>query len=282
MHNAEFNQALLKASEDQAFHPDISFWRSAVQKNEEIRSNEREQLDTALKNRYENNPTVSKHAWLPKVFQPLFSIQRELGKPVKVGNEYKNPAFSNLATVDYLHTYVWGTITLGFFHGTGKQFNTEEKKKYKTHIDDNGLYQIIENKKRYIANGEYRYIISPKGGLYILTDYEKNTFHNSIRASQPVQCAGGITIIDGEIYGINNASGHYKPTLTHLLKAIGGLYAAGFISNVEAHVQCLDLKSWSPSLISIGKIGDLIRAGEIKIPHAWTATQDIHDKMRSL
>lgn len=239
-----------------------------------------DELKKAITNRYENKPFVSKHSYFPKSFQPLFSSQSELGKPVKIDKEYKNAFFSNLATVNYFHTYISGIFTLGLIGGIGKQFKTEEKKKYKTYADTDGLYQLIDDQKRYIPNGFYRYIVSPKGGLYILTDDIHNAFHNSIRGSQPVQCAGEVMIRNGKIGMIGNQSGHYRPTRAQLVRTLGGLYAAGLILNDDANVKCFKIDGYlSYSIQDIGTIADLIHSGEIKIPSPWQATPDIHDMM---
>lgn len=155
-----------------------------------------EVLEQAIaRNRYQNNPTsLPSYSYAPLLLQSFFSKQTVFGKPVKPGKAYPNAFFSNLASVHYFHTYLSGILTLGFLGGVGKQFLTKEKKRFKTYCDPEGLYQLINDNKEYINDGLYRYIVSPKGGLYILTEKEYNCFHNAIRASQPVQCAGEVWV----------------------------------------------------------------------------------------
>ena len=45
-------------------------------------------------------------------------------------------------------------------------------------------------------------------------------YHTSFRASQPVQCAGELSIVNKKINVINNHSGHYIPTFDQLLRTL--------------------------------------------------------------
>lgn len=239
------------------------------------------ELEIAKRNNiYVNTPTaLPTYHYGPRVFQPLFSTQRELGKPVVDGKTYTNIFFDNLASVNYFHTYISGYLTCRLHGGLGRQFTTGEKKKYKTYVDGDELYQYHEGQKIYIADGDYRYVVSPKGGLYIISDYSDDVFHNSIRGSQPVQCAGAVEISDGRITKISNESGHYRPTKAQLLRTLGGLYAAKFIDS-ETRVRCFTVTGFmSSSTENIGTIGTLIRSNDIWMPTPWQATQDICARM---
>ena len=233
------------------------------------------------RNRYENNPmSLSSYSYSPLLMQSFFVKQTEFGKPVKPGKVYSNAFFSNLASVHYFHTYLSGILTLGFHGGVGKQLLATEKKQFKTHCDAGGLYQLNNNNKEYIKNGLYRYVVSPKGGLYILTDKDNTCFHNAIRASQPVQCAGEVMIINNQIEIIGNESGHYRPTREQLLRTVGGLYAAGFL-NLKVNVKAFVADGFfSYSIQNIGTLKQLIKQDEIKIPHSWEATAEFSNKMK--
>ncbi|HRE32724.1 MAG TPA: hypothetical protein PLD88_12170, partial [Candidatus Berkiella sp.] len=162
-------------------------------------------------------------------FKQLFARQFELGKPVKIDKIYPNAFFTDLAPVYYWFTYVSGYLSCGLMGGKGKQLNTTDKQQYKVLIHNRRCAFKQDRNKQPIRTGYYRYIVSPKGGLYIFDANDGTLFHNSIRASQPVQCAGALYIDNGFITYINNSSGHYRPTRAQFMRTLGGLYAAGYI-----------------------------------------------------
>ncbi|CAM2822523.1 hypothetical protein [Legionella worsleiensis] len=248
----------------------------------EYKEEDPEILEQAIKrNEYENNPTsLPSYSYSPLFMRSFFSKQTEFGKPVKPGKTYPNAFFSNLATVHFYHTYLSGILTFGWQGGIGKQMMQTEKKQFKTYRDEEGLYQLNNDNKEYIANGMYRYVVSPKGGLYILTDKNMTScFHNSIRASQPVQSAGQIMIINNNIETISNSSGHYRPTREQFLRTVGGLYAAGFL-DLTVRVQCFVIDGFfSYSTKNLGVLEQLIKNDEIKIPHPWVATTEFSNLM---
>ena len=219
------------------------------------------------------------YSYSPLLFQSFFAKQTEFGKAVKPGKIYPNAFFSNLASIYYFHTYLSGVLTAGYHGGRGKQFSTVEKKKFKVHCDAEGLYQLTNNNKEYIKTGLYRYVVSPKGSLYILTEENNNYFHNTLRASQPVQCAGKVMIRKGKIIIIGNESGHYRPNEEQLLRTIGGLYAAGFLK-LDVQVKAFVIDGFfSFTTRSLGTIKELIKQDEIKIPNPWKATSEFSNKM---
>lgn len=223
---------------------------------------------------YDHTPYIepARH-YLPAFMQPYFSSQSELGKPVKEGKSYPNPFFDDLASIAYFHTYL--------MLRKGKEFTTAAKKPFKTHIDQNGLYQLCNEQQQYLEDGVYRYIVSPKGGFYILPHQEAHVFHNAIRASQPVQCAGGVWIQNRRIMQIDNASGHYQPTQEQLLRTCGGLYAAGLM-DAETKVRCWkSMGLFTSPFVLLGSVGQLIQDQLIKIPKPWTATKEVYETMAS-
>jgi hypothetical protein len=65
-------------------------------------------------------------------------------------------------------------------------------------------------------DGEYNYIYK-RGKIYLHSTKEP---HDLIAGSNPVECAGEMTIVGKKIKVISNRSGHFMPTPFHLLKAV--------------------------------------------------------------
>ncbi|MCS5709939.1 hypothetical protein [Candidatus Berkiella aquae] len=230
--------------------------------------------------RYPHFPDITQSYCYIPFFKQLFARQPELGNPVKIQQIYPNVFFTDLAPVYYWFTYVSGYLSCGLNGGKGTQLNATQKQQYKVHLHNKRCTFKINPKKEPICTGYYRYIVSPKGGLYIFDAIDDSIFHNSIRASQPVQCAGTLYMDNGFITYINNASGHYRPTRAQLMRTLGGLYAAGFIDEATEvssfHVKHL----FSGSLKKEGDVGDLMSTNDIQIPEPWQATKFVHDKMK--
>lgn len=73
-------------------------------------------------------------------------------------------------------------------------------------------------------------------------------FHTSWLAGLPVQCAGSIKIIDGNVKAICSDSGHYKPTDDHLINFLEMLKMVGVdIAEVEVY-------DYSFSLLGLGNV----------------------------
>jgi hypothetical protein len=170
---------------------------------------------------------------------PLFTASKQsvYGKPLKLDKQYPNAYFTNLAHEHFFYTYIFRIFTLGFFDG--KAFTSAEKKKYKVYGDDIGLYQYYNGNKHYLEDGDYLYIVSPKGGLYALKEKVR---HNAVRAAQPVQCAGHTTIKNKQIVLIKNDSGHYCPTTEQFYRTVRGLYVAKLIT-LDAIVELFDMNT---------------------------------------
>jgi hypothetical protein len=90
---------------------------------------------------------------------------------------------------------------------------------------------------------------------------------------------------EGKITVINNDSGHYKPTKDQLFKALGGLFAAGFISE-STKVQVLEQElALAPNQRPVTVIKfetvlrELIIDNEIIIPYPWEASEEVNRAM---
>lgn len=230
--------------------------------------------------KYHNAPDViQSYSYIP-YFKHLFASQPELGKPVKIGKTYANAFFDDLAPVHYFFTYIAGFLSGGCIGGKGAQLNSEQKRPFKIHADKNGCCYFKQNPTEKIPNGQYRYIVSPKGGVYIF-DADPSLFHNSIRGSQPVQSAGSLYLDNGFITRIDNSSGHYRPSRTQFMRALGGLYAAKFIDE-GTKVFTVDASYFALTHKREGAVDELMRSGDIQIPEAWQATDEVHHKMRHI
>lgn len=228
---------------------------------------------------YPHAPDVTQNYSYMPYFKSLFATQAELGKPVKVGKTYTNAFFDDLAPVHYFFTYIAGFLSGGLYGGKGAQLNAQQKRQYKICADENGRCFFKNNSTAKIPSGYYRYIVSPKGGLYIF-DADPSLFHNSIRGSQPVQCAGSLYLNNGFITRIDNSSGHYRPSRSQFMRTLGGLYAARFIDE-GTKVFTLNVNSlFSTHHNHEGAIDELMTSGDIQIPQPWQATQTIHHKMK--
>lgn len=69
--------------------------------------------------------------------------------------------------------------------------------------------QLDQNPER---GGFATYVIDPNEQLYLSFDHRHHHFHHSsILAGGPVLAAGDMTIIEGQLTKVSNASGHYRP-----------------------------------------------------------------------
>ncbi len=65
----------------------------------------------------------------------------------------------------------------------------------------------------------FLYAVSQDGSIYVAREkeFQELFHHSSFLSGKPVLCAGTINIKDGEIIGITNDSGHYRPKSRHLV-----------------------------------------------------------------
>lgn len=99
---------------------------------------------------------------------------------------------------------------------------SQEKKKFKVRKEQGVLSCGLQE----IKTGNYLYVVSPKGSLYIIPFHKQmnggSTHHSTIRAGQPVLCAGELEIAKDEKTGhmeiskLSLYSGHYQPSATNL------------------------------------------------------------------
>lgn len=132
-----------------------------------------------------------------------YNVGRELedGQPLHV-----NARFNDLAHLK------------GRYHREEKNYLApEERKSCKVRYDDLKL-----------AEGEYHYVVSPKGSLYI--DWGHQTpYHAGILGGRPVQSAGKLRIRDGKVVAIDASSGHYQPTVVQHERTMFGLHLRGLL-----------------------------------------------------
>lgn len=273
---------------------------------ENVSSSNNDLLD--LLQKYETDsilPVFQPQTYVPRTLG--ISQQSEFGKPVKMGKTYRNASFSELVAVS---SSISRTLTWGWINGHGKQLTPQEKKKYKVHVDNNGLYQLNEEgQKKYLIGGEYSYIVTPKGGFYLFDKGDRTLTHSSIRASHPVQAAGNLSISNKRIEKITPTSNYYLTTWEQLIKVVGGLYVAGFVdgdascverdyTESEKNVALLTVlesaiqytnnsqsmdekKSLFPEL-KTAKVRDLIASKTMQLPEPVKGTQELCEMMATL
>ena len=140
-----------------------------------------------------------------------------MGKPPKPGREHR-----------LQKTHLCGLQVRESRRG---YLTVQEKKDYKVRGTNGGLYQRIRGENVPLANGSYRFALSPKGGLYIDLPSTKDLgCHSKFRAGQPVRCAGNLDVEDGQITYMNNHSGHYLPNATAMERAVTFLVGDGLVS----------------------------------------------------
>ena len=231
---------------------------------------------------YDHTPDITQsYSYIP-IFRSLFAIQSEFGRPVKVGKTYPNAFFSNLASVNYFYTYVPSFLSFGLTAGKGRQLNTAQKSQYKIVANRNGECFFKDRPDEKITSGFYRYIVSPKGGLYIFPLHDLSLYHNSIRGSQPVQCAGVLKLDNRFITWIDNSSGHYRPTRGQFMRTLGGLFSAKFIDEGTEVFTFKSDSHFNYIRVNEGDVDDLMKQGDIQIPKPWQATRSVHAKMKKL
>jgi hypothetical protein len=87
------------------------------------------------------------------------------------------------------------------------------------------------------------YVLSMGGDFFCanhLLHLNKNFYHSSYLAGNPVLCAGTWLVELGKVVCISTASGHYQPTQDHLIRAVETLKANGVNMDrliVKAHLQ---------------------------------------------
>ena len=153
---------------------------------------------------------------------PSSTLPYNVGRPyTQDDKKHDNARFADLAHVEYLNP------------GERLSFMTQsDRKNSKLRCDMAGL------PKPRLPRGEFRYVISPKGSLYV--DWlKRGASHASLLRARPVQSAGWIGVSRGRIHDIDSCSGHYKPTAQQHLRAVMGLYRRGLL-DAETRVGCYD------------------------------------------
>ncbi|VVO91571.1 hypothetical protein [Pseudomonas fluorescens] len=97
----------------------------------------------------------------------------------------------------------------------------------------------IENNKLLDCNGEeinkkiYIYVLTPNHELKIAKDIDGfGSYHHSyMNSGLPIICAGEVAVDHGKIIGINNFSGHYRPSEDSLSTCIDILNTKAIISD---------------------------------------------------
>ncbi len=136
--------------------------------------------------------------------------QSVLGKPKKAAKIYPNVPTSALVIMS---PEFWDLDESVPYLDTAKG----EKKELKVQSTQGRVTRGRHNEE---MQGDYKYVVSPKGGLYAgKFGRGARKKHSSIRAGQPVISAGHMEVRNGRIIKIDPESGHYVPPAKQTLLA---------------------------------------------------------------
>lgn len=173
----------------------------------------------------------------------------EWGKAPKTNKKYKNMAKNEQNLV--------APPVINELAGPNSPVNTDVKKNHlKVHRSKGKVVKRPNGQK--VSMGNYRYVVSAKGALFIELEPEKSRNiaaqdggsgsikavpenHTQFLGNQHVQTAGYLTINKkGRITKITNHSGHFKPTATQHKAAVKGLRKVKLVpksATVETHTE---------------------------------------------
>ena len=78
------------------------------------------------------------------------------------------------------------------------------------------------------SQGYAIYVMDAKGQIYVSFEAKPKKFHHSsLLAGQAVAAAGEVIIFQGQLYAINNQSGHYQPPPIVIKRVLSVLKAGG-------------------------------------------------------
>lgn len=110
-----------------------------------------------------------------------------------------------------------------------KYFTDKECEHYCVVVDEQRTLRHLES-GQIVEEGEYLYVLNKKKQIFLAQDNEhlgglEQIQHSSFSGDGPVVCAGLLRVERGEIVTIDNSSGHYKPMLYSLRRAIDILFS---------------------------------------------------------
>ena len=193
--------------------------------------------------------------------------QAQYGKPKKSSKTYVNYPEGMLNQMRIAYWRVDPTSSVPYL-------NPMQKKRFKIRVSDNGqICRRVGEKQEKASAGSYLYAISPKGGLYGITNEDRKQghvslsyHHSTVRAGQDVLCAGHFEVNENsEIIGIDNGSGHYSPTSESFVFSVLWLYDSGIIKDnciISLHDKALmgeNKKITISQLISNPRFKDIVQ-----------------------
>jgi hypothetical protein len=95
------------------------------------------------------------------------------------------------------------------------------------------------------------YMAHHKGGFD-----RDNFFHSSYLGGDTVMCTGSMEIVNGKIVGIKNDSGHYRPTLDHIVNVLETLQMFG----VDLSVIKVSWRNTTTGKFTNWNMGDVVLA----------------------
>ncbi len=187
--------------------------------------------------------------------------------------------------------------------GVATYLTRAEARKYKLFFKEGRAYQYQWNSRRWkdkklqLANSKqvgWKYHSSIKSNMFddgyagfccsmsrdLYMAHHKggfdrdNFFHSSYLGGDTVMCTGSMKIINGEITGIKNDSGHYRPTLDHIVNVLETLQMFGVdlkVIKVSWFDKSKNKYSWNMGDVVLAARGnyDRLRAGQVEFADHW-------------
>ena len=107
----------------------------------------------------------------------------------------------------------------------------------------------FDTSKMYSYNKSFgwaAFVMAPSGTIYAAQHQVSTFHHSSFLAGDTVACAGELKVVGGQIRGITNKSGHYRPTKHHMLQFLRELASRNVNLTNITQVECLDNDSLVP------------------------------------
>jgi hypothetical protein len=114
-----------------------------------------------------------------------------------------------------------------------RYLTAEERKRHKLNLGSivtqgEDAHPYVPGPGSYSAGAGWdMFVMAPNGEIYTGSHKISQFHHSSILGGDTVACAGEIKIVGGQIVGLTNKSGHYKPTRLHLFDLLTELRSNG-------------------------------------------------------
>lgn len=110
--------------------------------------------------------------------------------------------------------------------------NAVEREQYRIHFDEDGYMSDTEG---FDLQGWYMYVLSGDNKLYAcpIGSFQEVDHHSYFLAGRPVNAAGSFFALQGQLYLVDNNSGHYCPKGVEMRRALRFFYEASQVSDLQ-------------------------------------------------